>query len=479
MRQFTAPLFCSTLLAVSTPTWAEDWSVLVVGNPSATAPSAFADSFHVADALKSAGFSDVYLFRDQSGADLAAVLDTSLGAQQVMIYFAGDLAQTDSGMALVGADGNVAPTDLTSYMQRLSQSGTQTVVLMIEDCFAAAGSNGVRVPDSFGMNTFIASSAAEGSCPEQRMTDLILDMNGQLTLQAALSPAMIHANNVTDIALETTQPTQVIVASNDSGIDVVNRSNQDVISILPMASVSSGGIVEPVAFSQTAAPSGGQIGIQPTQQTPRPVILPDATGNQQAALPLREGYPEPSIIVGVIPNVEEFDRVDPNLPDVGAAEIAYDDLEARQAFRAENPDLFANLVEGGAFDPPQAALAAALQTELARMNCYRTRIDGDWGNGSRGAVDSYFAQAGGSAASREAVPELFRQIISADDVRCPTPVAQPAAARPVASSPSSGNSNPSRPAAAPSQAPAATPTPAPAPSGGGLGDVNLGGVFRG
>ena len=44
------------------------------------------------------------------------------------------------------------------------------------------------------------------------------------------------------------------------------------------------------------------------------------------------------------------------------------------------------------------AMMTQLQTELARMNCYRSRIDGDWGPGSRRSVGWSFL--GGLVSSR-------------------------------------------------------------------------------
>lgn len=464
LRRASVFAIWSVLLGVSSPVLAEEWSVLVIGNPSAAAPSAFADSFHIADTLASAGLRGVDLHRDQTGDDLAGLLDTRLGSANVLIYYAGDLQQNSAGTALIGTDGDAARAGLTPYMQRLANSGTQRVALLIEDCFAGAKTGDVTLPQTFGMDVFVAST---GDCTQPRLTDLIVERTGETTLQDILATVTITANDVPDIALAAPRTPQVI-ASADNGIDVVDRTRQDVISIIPMATTRVASTAQPVGFAQTIAPSVGQTGPGTS------IILPAPPVAQQAALTQQNGFPEPSIIVGIIAGQDGFDRVNPDLPQIGTSEIAYDDVDARRGLRDQDPELFVTLVAGGAFDPPTADMARALQTELSRMNCYRARIDGDWGNQSRGAVDRYFAQAGGSPTSREAVADLFRQVILTDDVRCPTPVvAQP---RPAAS-PSPSNNNVRTPQTQPT---APTPAPAPAaPSGGGLGDVNLGGVFRG
>jgi hypothetical protein len=144
---------------------------------------------------------------------------------------------------------------------------------------------------------------------------------------------------------------------------------------------------------------------------------------QLAAVPRAAGLPEPSIIVGLIEASApvSFERV-PEAADVGSNEITYDNLAARTSLRRQDISLFSSLVDSGAFDPPPELLARALQTELARMGCYTAGIDGNWGRGSVGAVDRYFAQRSeDSPVTRNAEVALFRQIISFEDVACPPP----------------------------------------------------------
>ena len=452
------------MLTASSPVWAEDWSVVVIGNPSQAASSAFSDSFHMADALKSAGFANVNLYRDQSGENLATVLDAGLGARDVMVYFAGDLRKNEAGTSLVGSDQNASQPALDPYFSRLAQSGTQRVVLLIETCFSGKSTGVVSAPDSFDLEVFVATS---GDCTQPRLTDLIVDRVGENTLQDTLAGVTIVTNTGTPIVLNA-PATPVIIASSDSGIEIVDQTRRDVVSILPMTMSASNTSIQSVS---TAIGVAG-----PRTSQPATTILPAPAETQLAALPQQSGQPEPSIIVGIIAGQNDFDRVNPDLPQIGTSEISYDNVEGRRALRDGNPELFASLLESGAFDPPAAEIARALQTELARMNCYRSAIDGDWGNLSSGAVDRYFAQAGGNAASRDAVADLFRQIILKDDLRCPTPVvAQPSRPAPQAARPTTSRPVQSQPSA-PRPAPAA---PKPAPSGGGLGDVNLGGVFRG
>ena len=152
----------------------------------------------------------------------------------------------------------------------------------------------------------------------------------------------------------------------------------------------------------------------------------------RAAVVTEASLPRPSIIVGLVtPGEETQFGITALLPgSVTRLAFAHDDLEARAAMRARDPDLFNQLVREGHIDPPSTpedALKRALQVELKRMNCYRSTIDGDWGRGSRRSVTSYFAEIPDAnwQGGEEASPELFREILIRGDVECPTPVATP------------------------------------------------------
>lgn len=128
--------------------------------------------------------------------------------------------------------------------------------------------------------------------------------------------------------------------------------------------------------------------------------------------------PKPSIVLGLITEASFATNTEVLTPTALSFDI--DDLEARRALRAEDPDLFASLLEGGAFDPPVSDLPAAIQQELKRMGCYALEVDGVFGNGSRYAVRRYFeARAGEPPEPILPDAELYRQIIGSDDVTCP------------------------------------------------------------
>lgn len=231
----------------------------------------------------------------------------------------------------------------------------------------------------------------------------------------------------------------------------------------PVSPVATGAVrltgVTPVAATVgetiEAAPQVPQT--SPSGRTDQVVVFNAQRSPERAARDTRPGYPAPSIIVGYITPAEPEDPL-------AGVDIAFDDLAARRALRAENPELFQLALDSGRLDPPAELMAAAIQSELARMQCYTSTVDGIWGNGSRGAVSRYLSQAGGPSVPAEPVAALFRQLVLKDDVVCPAPVVttQRPAAQPT--------TRPAQPAAAP-------PPPAAAPSGGGRTiDPSAGGV---
>ena len=105
-------------------------------------------------------------------------------------------------------------------------------------------------------------------------------------------------------------------------------------------------------------------------------------------------------------------------------------------------------------------LPRAVQTELARLGCYRVGIDGIWGGGSRGALQAYISRSGAQLTGLEPTVEVWREVKAAEGTICPAPAvaARPAPARNV-------NTTTSR--SAPRAQPAPRPAPAPAATGGG------------
>ncbi len=221
--------------------------------------------------------------------------------------------------------------------------------------------------------------------------------------------------------------------------------------------------------------SGTETGAEPfliAAYLPQTGVAPTVNGFDQTvtrvAFSADAGLPAPSIILGrVEAGQEDVFGIETLMPaTIEQIGFDYTNLEARIALRADNPELFRKLIEQGHVDPPADQLNRVLQTELARMNCYRSGIDGAWGPGSRRSVAAYYDEIeGANESDQEPSVDLFRTMILREDVACPTPVAAaPSAAtttrRTTASQPARTASRPattSRPATVAAQKPASTP----------------------
>jgi hypothetical protein len=65
-------------------------------------------------------------------------------------------------------------------------------------------------------------------------------------------------------------------------------------------------------------------------------------------------------------------------------------------------------------------LASAVQAELNRLNCYKGKIDGDWGGGSQKALSNYYTAAKTEPATTEPTEALLRELIGRSDGKfCP------------------------------------------------------------
>lgn len=236
---------------------------------------------------------------------------------------------------------------------------------------------------------------------------------------------------------------------------------------------------EPIAFDlDSTADAGGTPVLIAAYQPPTDTSPSFASATTDTSAVITDtGLPSPSIILGRVEPGREADYgITTLLPDtVAEVGFAFDDLETRVAMRDSDPDMFRMLIEQGHIDPPENQLNAALQTELRRMNCYRSSIDGLWGRGSARSVGEYFdaREDGQDWPEPEPSVELFRTIISVPDVTCEVQQAAPArttAARPAAPRPAATTTR-----RAPAPAPAAPKPAAKKPrisSGGGIG------VFR-
>jgi len=170
----------------------------------------------------------------------------------------------------------------------------------------------------------------------------------------------------------------VDVAGESTFDDTAPRVVRDeTVVVAPVRQVASPVILSPVT---PVLPAARQVVSSPVTVLAQP--LPAPVG---LSVPGEGALPAPSILVGLAPLPVPDAPTVPNDPLTGTA-FGFDDPAARDSLRDQDADLFAGLVETGAFDPPEADLARALQVELQRINCYTSGIDGAWGPGSRRAL---------------------------------------------------------------------------------------------
>jgi hypothetical protein len=458
------------LMTLAQPLSAQDWEVLVVGNPSRSAPGAFADAHSAAETFRQLDLGPVTLRREIGADALAEALEGLTGAPRVVIYFAGPIGAGPSGPMLMGQGGGDARGAIAPMLARLAASGTREAVVLIEDCAGGDGFAGrlqaVEVPA--GLSVFMAASAGSAAtCPGKpdRLTDRLALAFGD-SLQARLDGLWHGADTLSPLALAPVAPVASPASGSASEIAVISG---DVIQLAPVA-ITATAPTEVIAGTALEVPvePAAAIAPQPSAPAAEPAVFRPLRDEDLLAIPVAAGMPQPSIIVGIIRPPEPEAPPEPEFP-----EIAFDDATAREALRTDDPELFQAMVEAGRLDPPPEALVTALQTELQRGGCYTSTIDGQWGNGSRRAVDRFAETAGLTAVSQEPDIALYRQIVLAGAVTCPAPVVEAAPARPA-------TPRASEPAAAPRPTPAPAPAPAPKPAApsGGISDGALGGVFR-
>lgn len=119
-------------------------------------------------------------------------------------------------------------------------------------------------------------------------------------------------------------------------------------------------------------------------------------------------------------------------PTVVGREVLPDTEESRVLLASIDPKLIEELTSTADPDVESPVvpeidpeiMASDVQTELSRLGCYRMRIDGDWGNGSRRALTSYFLNKRIVPESLEPSLPLLRQLKSEGKVICQIQVAR-------------------------------------------------------
>lgn len=210
--------------------------------------------------------------------------------------------------------------------------------------------------------------------------------------------ALLLANG---LRLSEAEPSTPAAAAAPSGL----FAGQLVISALP-----AGSSLEGSAPLLIQASSPDTLSAEPadTAQTGAATAQPAVRANASG----RAGLPEPAVVVGELASLLAADKR-------GATGAP---REVRDRIREIDPAFFNTLLEMGSFDPDEGQYVAAIQTELAGMNCYTGSVDGNWGPGSSSATGRYFSQVGAPQNTQAPGVALYREIATHPSVKCPAPV---------------------------------------------------------
>ena len=490
---------------------AQDRAAVVIGNfayPTGSLPDPSRRAVEMSQTLQGLGFDVTRI--ENAASDLSPEVALPARAETLLFYFSGLAAEVDGITYLLPSDvspGN--PQDVVSQgwpldriRSRFAASGRRAI-LFLDICHgeasAAAPGGSVLSPPDLDDGIFEARSVRPGlSCAagDGDFTD---------TVRAALRVPDADLRTVLDAELQAPVWTASTFRSgfifrdggrlNEADLALMGRlpdGDRDVLmamvpEVSPVGEVRVGQdspvvVVAPVERQRPIAPVAAPVVRvaavpQTTGQVQNGVVLlAPGPGQDLDARPTAAGLPEPSIIVGIIRREEEaFETVEPEDGGTLAGEgIDGADPAVRIALKAEDPALFAELLNSGVFDPPEDELAAQIQVELARMNCYTAGIDGIWGGGSRGAVARYTETASVAVPTQEPAISLFRAIVGGPDVRCPAIVAAPTPA------PQPQRNTTPRPAAPTPVVQPQQPPPTQPPQGGGrrINPASGTGIFR-
>ena len=492
-----------TLVLTQDRAFAQDRVAIVVASDAGGVPteSMRKDAFALSEALFGMGFRVTRMENPETAVLTAALRGIPKNAT-ALLYFSGAARAEGVETVLVTGTTPVPLTAALSALQSGAGAGARAETLVFLDS-CAAGPEVLSAPVPMP-GVFLAMPAAPGMpcAPDrlsmaQEMLTRITAPGMALTEQFPASEAVpgagvwVQTGLTAPFTFRAATSSTVLTAADYQMLDTLSPDDRDkMLTLWAEAGIvvdvagarpaqASGGVVTAVAASPVIVQNAGVI--SPVQTVVSPIVAgaevqgealavlaaaprPRSTGPRP--VPGAGGLPQPSIILG-----EEETLASLVVPDVPAVQqLDYTDIAAREALKASDAGGYADLIQAGAYDPAPDQLAFAVQTELARMNCYTRTIDGDWGNGSRRALQLYFDTLKVAATTQEPTVEVFRQLLTDDAVACPDVVA-PAPA-PVAAAPRTPRTQSAPAAAAPA------PAPAPVETGRRIRQNNGTGAFR-
>lgn len=496
------------IIAYGLPALAQDRVAIVVSSDAGAPPteSMRKDAFSLSESLFGMGFAVTRMENPEAAALTQALSKLPKDATALLFFSGAAQPEGTETLLLTGA----APLSLTATLAALQSGGRAQTLIFLDTCRTDAQP---LPPPAPAAGVFLALPTAPGtSCPAgapsmaQEMLTRITAPGMALSEQFPASEPLaapgvwVQTGLTQPFTFRTATSTTVLTASDYQMLDRLSLADREKMLTL----WSEAGIVVDVAGARPAqaAAGGGAVAVAPAS----PVIMQDAgiispvqtvvspivagaevQGEALAILaaapaartatarpvPGAGGLPQPSIILG-----EEETLVSLALPDAPVAPVVqqldYTDIAARTALKESDAAGYVDLIKAGAYDPPPDQLVFAVQTELARMKCYTRAIDGDWGNGSRRALQLYFDTLKVAATTQEPTIDVFRQLLTDDAIACP----EAAVPVPVAEAAPRTQRTPRTQAAPVQAAPAQAPAPAPAETGRRIRTNNGTGAFR-
>ncbi len=502
---------------------------LVVGNGAythlETLPNATRDARDIASALQEQGF-EVTLLLDGTRASFESTLEefaqTAAGADAALFYFSGHGFQKAGVNYLTPVDARLDSTDviasqtlrLDDVTSRISAAGRHSIILL-DACrnnplpaeLRADLPAGLAVPET-GRDTFVAFATQPGNLtydgregqnsPFTRALLRHLATEGQ-----PLSQLMIEVRNEVEAATQGQQiPWDQSSLTAPFFFNPLRPTQEELDAIALMPETMQDRIL------RTWRSQGAQIGVDDLTPTLGVVAAPSETEpdlpdfsfdliildeEPTSTEPIDRlvtlaALPEAPQDIGVTRALQQLSATDvlsagrsPFVPDAPIAWLAALDPGPRaQELRTGLPRITGTDVTPPEMNLPEMderELAAAVQTELQRLGCYRMGIDGAWGPGSRSALASYFTRTDQTPLGTEPTPEILVLIRDSEGEICPAPAAAPQPARQQQTAPQR-QAAPQRQQAAPSAPAAAAPAAPAAPSGSRLGRMGGVGITR-
>lgn len=417
------------------PAWADSGKryALVIGNSDYAnverLPNSARDAEAIAEALEALRFT-VFKGTDLTGRQFESLIQAfnaaAADADTVVFYYAGHGFQLNGLNHLVPVDAVLQDRSrigeetlvLDDVIEQIRRPSRQTIVFLdacrnnpLPPGVSDGGDGLARV--GTGDGTFIAFATQPGNVSYDGSSKNSPFAEALLTHIArpgrSVSSMMIDVRN--DVA-NRTLGRQVPWDQSSLRADFFFNPTPDYVTA---GSPSTGGIAIGRAGA-TAALEMDEVGDDAGEEpAPLPRRRP-ATAPELASLPAR---PTMAGVERLKPGRDWFPEDEPRAAqDATGEERQFAALDPDRPLDREPQDVHSELL-----DPRE--LARSIQSDLARLGCYRLGIDGEWGPGSRAGLGRFYSEKGEAAPSLEPSAEILAMVRDETGTICPPPKASP------------------------------------------------------